>query len=174
MDTDGVPNLLYIRGDGCELPMADGAVDLVLCAQVYEHVADAERMAAEIHRVLRPGGICLFSGPNRLDPLERHYGLPFLSWMPRHWADAYVRLAGRGDAYRERPRTYWGLKRLWRGFERRDLTPEMIRYPMTYHCQDELGKLSWVSRLPGWLLRLLAPFYPNYNWVLIKRAGDNA
>jgi len=170
MDVGSLPNLLYIRGDAASLPLSDASVDLVLCTQVYEHVADAEGMVAEIRRVLRPGGVCLFSGPNRLDPLERHYGLPFLSWLPRRWADVYLRLTRRGDAYRERPRTYWGLKRLWRGFERVDFTAEMIRHPATYHCQDELGGLSWISRLPGWLMRLMTPFYPNYNWVLIKRA----
>ena len=172
MDASGVSNLLYVRGDACRLPMPDDSVALALCAQVYEHVLDAEAMAAEIYRVLRPGGHCFFSGPNRLDIIERHYGLPFVSWLPRPLADVYLRLAGRGDAYHERPRTYWGLRRLWRRFVIVDYTLEMVRHPLDYHCANELGGLAWVGKLPGWLLRALTPLFPNYNWVLCKMAGE--
>lgn len=172
MDAAGVDNLCYLRGDATRLPLADASVDLVLCAQVYEHVQDAEALAAEIERVLRPGGVCFFSGPNRLDPIERHYGLPFVSWLPRPLAHIYLRLAGRGKAYEERPRTYWGLRRLWRRFAITDYTGAMIRDPLTYHCTAEVGRLAWVGRLPGWVLRLLTPLYPNYNWVLVKPAEE--
>jgi len=164
------PNLLLVRGDAAALPLPDAAVDLVICAQVYEHVGDSEALAAEVYRVLSPGGVCLFSGPNRLDPIERHYGLPLLSWLPRPLADAYVRLAGRGPAYAERPRTWWGLKRLWRRFGIIDYTLAALRDPQRYAVADELGRLAWVGRLPVPLLRALRPLYPNYNWVLRKAA----
>mgnify|MGYP005847909837 CR=1 FL=1 len=91
MDATGADNLLFLQGDAAHLPLPDDAVDLVVCAQVYEHVGDAQALAAEVERVLRPGGVCFFSGPNRLDPIERHYGLPFVSWLPRPLADAYLR-----------------------------------------------------------------------------------
>ena len=70
MDADGLPNLCFIHGDAQTLPIADAALDLVICAQVYEHVPNAEALAAEVHRVLKPGGHCFFSGPNRLDLIE--------------------------------------------------------------------------------------------------------
>ena len=157
-----------VRGDAAALPLADGAVDLAICAQVYEHVADAEALAAEVYRVLAPGGVCFFSGPNRWDPLERHYGLLFLSWLPRAVAHAYVRAAGRGERYMERPRSWWGLKRLWRGFTLQDYTVAAIRDPLRFQVVDELGSLAWVGRAPLWVLRALLPLYPNYNWVLRK------
>ena len=129
---------------------------------------DAEAMVHEIYRVLVPGGVCFFSGPNRLDIIERHYGLPFVSWLPRRLADAYLRITHRGEAYLEQPRTYRALTRLWAQFMRQDYTLEAIRNPHKYHCAEELGRLAWVGRLPHGLLRLLRPFYPNYNWVLRK------
>lgn len=168
MDASDMDNLLFLRGDATRLPLPDAAVDLVVCAQVYEHVSDADALAEEVYRVLRPGGVCFFSGPNRLDLIERHYGLPFLSWLPRPLADGYVRLTRRGTAYRERPRAYWGLRRLWGRFKIRDYTADMIRNPAAFGCAVEVGSLAWVGRLPTWALRLLTPLYPNYNWVLVK------
>ena len=38
------------------LPLADGAFDLVLCAETLEHVRDVQLFLSEIRRVLRPGG----------------------------------------------------------------------------------------------------------------------
>ena len=164
------PALAFVRGDAQRLPVADGSVDVVVCAQVYEHVADAGALVAEIHRVLAPDGVCLFSGPNRLDPVERHYGLPFLAWLPRPLADLVMRLTGRGARYPEHPLTYWGLRRLLRGFAITDYTVAMLCDPERYRCAEEMGGALWVRRVPRAFLALLLPFYPNYNWILRKRA----
>lgn len=163
------PTLIYVRGDAQRLPVADESVDVVVCAQVYEHVANADALVTEIYRVLAPGGVCLFSGPNRLDPIERHYGLPFLAWLPRRLADIYMRVAGRGPRYPERPLSYWGLKRLLRDFSITDYTVAMLRDPVRYQCQEEMGGALWMRRVPRSLLTLLLPLYPNYNWILRKR-----
>ena len=45
------------EGDACALPYADGAFDRVLCQLVLQFIPDATRAAAEMARVLRPGGI---------------------------------------------------------------------------------------------------------------------
>lgn len=42
--------------DAQDLPFADCSIDFILSDQVIEHVPDDNRMAAEISRVLRPGG----------------------------------------------------------------------------------------------------------------------
>jgi SAM-dependent methyltransferase/uncharacterized protein YbaR (Trm112 family) len=49
--------------DGHDLPFADESFDVVLCQAVLEHVVDPPRVAAEIARVLRPGGIVLSEIP---------------------------------------------------------------------------------------------------------------
>jgi ubiquinone/menaquinone biosynthesis C-methylase UbiE len=38
------------------LPLGDGEVDLVLCADTLEHVRDVQLLLSEARRVLRPGG----------------------------------------------------------------------------------------------------------------------
>jgi len=56
--------------DGLHLPFADGRFDLVVCAEVLEHVRADGRVLAEIARVLRPAGALAVSvprhGPERL------------------------------------------------------------------------------------------------------------
>jgi 2-polyprenyl-6-hydroxyphenyl methylase/3-demethylubiquinone-9 3-methyltransferase len=44
------------RGDVLRLPIRDGAADVVVAGEVFEHVRDLDTMVAEIARVLRPGG----------------------------------------------------------------------------------------------------------------------
>ena len=47
------------------LPLADGSVDLIVAYAVLEHVAQPVRFAAEVGRVLRPGGWFCAWTPNR-------------------------------------------------------------------------------------------------------------
>jgi methionine biosynthesis protein MetW len=50
--------------DAADLPFADESFDFVSCIEVFEHLFDAEGAAAEIVRVLRPGGRILAQVPN--------------------------------------------------------------------------------------------------------------
>ncbi|MCC8963524.1 methyltransferase domain-containing protein [Bradyrhizobium sp. Pear76] len=59
------------------LPFADRSFDGVLCASVLEYVPDAPQCLAQIHRVLRPGGLLLVSIPNRGSLLRRGYKLAY-------------------------------------------------------------------------------------------------
>lgn len=161
-------NLIFSLGDVGRLPLPDEAFDVVICAQVYEHVLDPELLAAEIWRVLKPGGCCFFSGPNRLALMEEHYFLPFLSWLPRPMANAYVRLTKRGAFYDAAPWYLWQIKKLWRRFQCYDYSFELIRRPHHFAMGDGLKKWSWVADLPPILLNLLVIFLPNYNWMLRK------
>lgn len=54
-----------VRADAAALPFPDGFFDAVICSEVLEHVPDHERAAAEILRVLRPGGDLAVSVPRR-------------------------------------------------------------------------------------------------------------
>jgi SAM-dependent methyltransferase len=73
----GLPRLSYLSGDLdsplamtrmdlLALPCRDECFDAVICSHVLEHVADARRALAEIHRVLAPGGWSIVQSP--LDP----------------------------------------------------------------------------------------------------------
>jgi ubiquinone/menaquinone biosynthesis C-methylase UbiE len=61
----------FLEVDGLRLPFADASFDLVTSFQVIEHIADTAPYLGEITRVLKPGGVAMFSTPNaalRLDP----------------------------------------------------------------------------------------------------------
>ena len=49
------PEVIALEGAADRMPLADGSVDAVVCAQSFHWFATAEALA-EIHRVLKPGG----------------------------------------------------------------------------------------------------------------------
>ena len=63
-------NIRYDVGVGEALPYADAAFDAVVCVDVLEHVTDLTKVAAEVARVLRPGGMFLYDTINR-NPVSR-------------------------------------------------------------------------------------------------------
>jgi SAM-dependent methyltransferase len=50
--------------DGEHLPFPDGHFDAVASCCVLEHIIHVERCLAELHRVLKPGGVFVIVGPN--------------------------------------------------------------------------------------------------------------
>lgn len=75
---------------------AEASYDLVVLDNVYEHLHDQTRAMDILVRCLRPGGVLFLLTPNRLWPIEAHYRLPFLAYLPLGWANRYLRLTRRG------------------------------------------------------------------------------
>jgi 2-polyprenyl-3-methyl-5-hydroxy-6-metoxy-1,4-benzoquinol methylase len=158
----------YRVGDSMDLPVADGAVDVVTCTHIYEHVPDAARMLDEIHRVLRPGGLCYFAAENRLRPWDGHYDLPLVTVLPKVLADLVIRAAGRGRGRYETHFTVWGLRHLVRRFELLDYTREVVRHPARFEATDMVPPGSWRQRLALATLGVAYWAFPTYLWVLRK------
>lgn len=55
----------YDVGVGEALPYDSASFDAVVCVDVLEHVADLNKVLAEVARILRPGGLFLFDTINR-------------------------------------------------------------------------------------------------------------
>jgi 2-polyprenyl-6-hydroxyphenyl methylase/3-demethylubiquinone-9 3-methyltransferase len=55
----------YQVATGEQLPVEDGAFDVIYCCDVLEHVADLPQVLAETARVMKPGGLYLFDTINR-------------------------------------------------------------------------------------------------------------
>ena len=74
------------------LPFADGSFDVLFSHEVIEHVTDDAAAAAEMLRVVAPGGRIVIFCPNRLYPFETHghywrgryhFGnTPLINWLP--------------------------------------------------------------------------------------------
>jgi len=76
------PDLAFLQGDIERLPFADESLDGVLLSGVVHHFPDPSRCAAEVFRVLRPGGRFVAFDPNRMNPfmwLYRDPASPFYS-----------------------------------------------------------------------------------------------
>ncbi len=58
-------DICYLAGAGESLPLDNDSMDRVVGVDVLEHVLDVHRVLAEIHRVLRPGGVFFFDTINR-------------------------------------------------------------------------------------------------------------
>jgi SAM-dependent methyltransferase len=72
----------FRTGDIERLPFPDGSFDGVLLSGVLHHLPEPSRCAAEVFRILRPGGKFVAFDPNRMNPfmyLYRDRPSPFYS-----------------------------------------------------------------------------------------------
>lgn len=164
-------NISFLRGDAERLPIASSSIDVVLCNHVYEHTDTPESMLAEIRRVLKDDGLCYFAGPNKYDLIEPHYGLPFLSWLPRRIADYYLRLAGKGESYAERPYSRAGIRALLADFAITDYTEKIIRDPRRYAADDMLPPRSIKRLMALAVLKLIPGLFPGFVFLLRKQGA---
>lgn len=89
---DGVA--LY-PGFSNKLDFPDDSFDVVMLANVYEHIFPEDRVASfrEMRRVLRPDGIVVGQIPNPYFPIESHSRLPFMGWLPMRLQLIYWKLS---------------------------------------------------------------------------------
>jgi arabinofuranan 3-O-arabinosyltransferase len=111
-----------VRGDGRRLPLRDGCVDIVVCSNVLEHVADPEQLADELLRVVRPGGFVHLSYTLWLSPWGGHETSP---WH------------------------YLGGARAERRYRRRNGYPPKNRYGKTLFPLSASRMLRWARNQPG-------------------------
>lgn len=170
------PNLSFLQAgfDGDQLPLPEGTVDVVICNQVYEHVANPAALIRNIHRVLRPGGICYFAGPNLLWPIEPHVYWPFVHWLPRRAVQRLMRVMGskRADALDAYSKSYWRLLSWFgeAGLESVDAVAERLSVEMEMRRHVTLANI--VRRIPPAGRKLLAPFWPGFIFVLRKQRAS--
>lgn len=87
----GLDNVLVLASTGESLPIEERSVDLIVAADVIEHVPNRNEVVNNCYRALRPGGALWFSTPNRfsLTP-EPHVRLWGVGLLPRRLGRAYV------------------------------------------------------------------------------------
>jgi len=156
----------FIGGDALALPFRDRQFDVILCAQVYEHTQDPPQLFKEIDRVLKVGGCCFFSGPNKWWPFEYHFNWLFIHWFPKRIVDLYCHYR-HSQAYDLVLYNYWQLKRCWKNYELLDYSLRLLYDSERFLNQS--ARVPWIRFIP---VTLLSPFkflFPNFNWVLFKK-----
>jgi ubiquinone/menaquinone biosynthesis C-methylase UbiE len=99
-----------------KLPFGDSFFDVVVLTDVFEHVQDEKKTLQEAYRVLRPGGIMVFSVPNKglfrfIDAFNMKFYFPGLyRWFKGKSYDPGI--------YKEAPwHRHYSLDELKRSFE---------------------------------------------------------
>jgi ubiquinone/menaquinone biosynthesis C-methylase UbiE len=126
----------FILVENEKLPCPDNSMDIVISNHVIEHVKNQALHLREIHRVLKPRGVCYFASPNRVFPWEPHTRTLFLHYFPRRSFYSILKLTGR---FREELYllTYGEMKKLFKenGFNWIDQTAKVIKNPKQYYLK---------------------------------------
>ena len=161
-------NLKFVRQPVEHLSISHESVDVVICNQVYEHVPDPQFLIQQIYRVLKPGGVCYFAGPNLVFPIEPHVFWPFVHWLPRGYAVSLMRLFGARKLVDANSVNYWTLKKWFASFEVSNALPDILAEPKKFGFQGKVfGFLKWIPRP---IIENLTWLSPGFIFVLRKPA----
>lgn len=94
-------NLSFVIGDICDICLGAALFDVVVCAEVLEHVLEPVKAIKEFERVLKPGGTLIITVPN---PLRISFSLHGMRNMLRALVSlAFGRLIGNRKSTTEFP-----------------------------------------------------------------------
>lgn len=159
-------NLFFRTEDAMKLSFGKETFDIVICTHVYEHVPNQNVLFKEIYRVLKRNGICYLAAQNSLWPIEAHYDLPFLSYLPKQIANIYIKASGKASTYYENPKNYWQLKNLVSDFLVTDITPKILRNPKKFGYEDKIH--GGLKPLAFFLSPFSKYLSPTFFWILKK------
>jgi SAM-dependent methyltransferase len=91
-----------IEADACDLPLGSSEYDLITAFDVLEHIEDDHAAAAELYRVLRPGGRALIAVP-----------CDMALWSPHDEAVGHVRRYDRAGLEELMTKAGFVVDRLW-------------------------------------------------------------
>lgn len=137
-----------LRGSGLALPIADASVDVAYSSNVLEHVPEPERMAEEMLRITRSGGLVVLSWTPWLSPWGGHETAPWHYLGGRRAADRYAARHGR------RPKNDFGSSLFacsvgrmtrWLRHAERSGQVRVVEILPRYHPRWA----KWVVRVPG-------------------------
>jgi ubiquinone/menaquinone biosynthesis C-methylase UbiE len=75
----------FVAGDALRLPIYAGTIDIVFASLLLCQVPDLDRLASEIGRVLRPGGVFIGIEPNPYNPVHL-----YRYWFGEHSPNQYI------------------------------------------------------------------------------------
>lgn len=155
----GRPEPGSVLGSGMALPVGTASVDVAYSSNVLEHVPEPERMAEEMLRVTRPGGLVVLSYTLWLSPWGGHETSPWHYLGGERAARRYERRNGKPpkNRYGETLFPLSAARMLRWAREQREahVVASLPRYHPSWAC--------WVSRVPG--VRELA----TWNLLLVLR-----
>lgn len=137
-------DLTQFIADAHRIPLADGSVDAVWIQAVLEHVLDPWRVAEEIHRVLKPGGIVYAETPFMQQVHEGAYDFTRFTESGHRWLFRRFEAIDSGVVLGPASQLLWSIEHVVRGMFR-SVTAGVIAKTMFF----------WL----GYLDRLIPPSY---------------
>lgn len=103
MAAAGITLQSSVRGSGLDLPFLDDSFDITYSSNVAEHVPDPWRMADEMLRVTRPGGMVIYSYTVWLGPFGGHE-----TGLWQHYVGGEFAAQRYEKVHGKRPKNRWG------------------------------------------------------------------
>jgi SAM-dependent methyltransferase len=134
-----------VLGSGMDLPFKDGAVDVCYSSNVLEHVADPWRMADEMVRATRSGGIAFLSYTVWFGPWGGHETAPWHFLGGLRARRRYLRKHGREPKNRFGESLFPVTVREGLAWARSQTAAELLEVSPRYHPRWA----RWVLSVPG-------------------------
>jgi len=81
-------NISLFVGDANMMPLKESRFDMILCAEVIEHLKQPNKAITEIYRILKPGGYAIITTPNKDNiPQKISDKLSLTSFFIKNWRD---------------------------------------------------------------------------------------
>lgn len=153
---------VFVKVNSSKLSFDTEKFDIVISNTVIEHVEDPKLHVQEIKRVLKKGGVCYMAVPNWNFPLEPHYKIPLIHYLPQ---SAFNRILKLTQLYKEDINlpSYREMMQLFVGFTIKEYTVDIIKNPGKYYM-----KRNFSSKLPRNLISVMKYISPTNIFILQK------
>lgn len=137
--------------------LQDNAYDCVVSFQVIEHIQNDKLYLKEIHRVLKPGGIALFTTPNRKMSLSRN------PWHIREYLADELKALGAGIFTSAEMKGITGNDKVMAYYEQNKKSVQRVMKWDIFNLQ---------YNLPAWMLRAPYEFMNRRNRNKLQTGDD--
>lgn len=159
----------FLKINNNMVPYPDNSFDIIISNMVIEHTREHQKHLNEIHRLLKRGGIAYLGAPNSIYPIEPHYQIPLIHYLPQSlrlkilkFFQRFIRL--RAPIEEINLPNYFFLKReLKRRFQVDEYTAKVLKNPQEFHLKFKIFRY-----LPLGIIRLLTPISPSNIFILKK------
>jgi SAM-dependent methyltransferase len=151
-EVHGLPEGRFVLGDGSQLPVPDGRIDVLYAHGVLQYSADPRGIVTEAQRVLKPGGSAIFMVYNRV------------SWLMAMSKLMRTPLE-HGDAPGLRMYSIPEFERLLAGFRTIEIIPE--RFPVKSRLHGGLKGTLYNTFFVGAFNAVPRPLVRRFGWHLM-------
>ncbi|MBD3313499.1 methyltransferase domain-containing protein [Candidatus Woesearchaeota archaeon] len=100
--------------------------DIIICSEVIEHIEDQIGFLKMIKRCLSDDGIVFLTTNNKYWWKEGHYGLPFLTFLPKRAQKSYIKAFNKERTCGYEVTELFSYSRLKRYFRKTGYEPEFV------------------------------------------------